>query len=168
LRASYKSVHQAREILAVHPRHPQARLLLGQAARLGGHTQAALTVLGPLARELPHSGAVLLELGIALGEAGRLGEAVVALEAASGGQPDSPEAWRVLADHMDAPGDARAVDDARARLRRYPDAQQLLERCLELAPSFHAARYNYAVVLNRQARAAEALAQIEPLAAAAA
>ena len=48
------------------------------------------------------------------------------------------------------------------RLRRYQDAQQLLERCLELAPSFDAARHNYAVVLNRQAKPAAALFTCAP------
>ncbi len=37
-----------------------------------------------------------------------------------------------------------------ARLERYQDAQNLLERCLELAPGFAAARRNYATVLHRQ------------------
>ena len=37
----------------------------------------------------------------------------------------------------------------------------LLERCLELAPSFDAARHNYAVVLHRQGKAAAALPQVE-------
>ena len=50
-----------------------------------------------------------------------------------------------------------------ARLRRYADAQTLLERCLELAPSFDAARHNYATVLNRQGKATTALPQVEQL-----
>jgi predicted Zn-dependent protease len=50
-----------------------------------------------------------------------------------------------------------------ARLRRYQDAQQLLERCLELAPSFDAARHNYAMVLNRQGKGAQAFMQVEQL-----
>ncbi|MBV9345626.1 MAG: sulfotransferase [Gammaproteobacteria bacterium] len=49
------------------------------------------------------------------------------------------------------------------RLRRYQDAQQLLERCLELAPGFDAARANYAGVLLRQGNAPAALAQAEQL-----
>ncbi len=57
----------------------------------------------------------------------------------------------------------RMLAEVAARLRRYADAQTLLERCLALAPSFDAARHNYAVVLNRQAKAAAALAQIERL-----
>jgi tetratricopeptide (TPR) repeat protein len=50
-----------------------------------------------------------------------------------------------------------------ARLKRYPEAQALLERCLELAPSFEGARHNYAVVLNREGKAAQALPQVEQL-----
>ena len=51
-----------------------------------------------------------------------------------------------------------------ARLGRYDDAETLLARCLELAPGFTAARHNYAIVLHRQGKPAEALAQIEPAA----
>lgn len=50
-----------------------------------------------------------------------------------------------------------------ARLGRFEDAEKLLSRCLELAPSFTAARHNYALVLHRQSKAAEALAQIDLL-----
>ena len=57
----------------------------------------------------------------------------------------------------------RMLSEVAARLRRYADAQTLLERCLELAPSFDGARQNYAVVLNRQSKAAAALSQIELL-----
>ncbi len=49
------------------------------------------------------------------------------------------------------------------RLRRYADAEELLERCLKLAPSFDAARHNYAVVLNRQAKPAAALPHVDQL-----
>src|ERR1700691_994178 len=57
----------------------------------------------------------------------------------------------------------RMLAEVAARLRRYSDAQALLERCLELSPSFDAARHNYAVVLNRQGKAALALSQVETL-----
>ncbi len=57
----------------------------------------------------------------------------------------------------------RMLAEVAARLRRYVDAQELLERCLALAPAFDAARYNYAVVLNRQVQPAAALAQVEQL-----
>ncbi len=173
-------------------------------------------MLEPLAREQPRSAAVYLELGVARGEAGRAREAVAAFCHALQLQPDSPDAWRLLADQRDAAGDHSGADQARAhyikaatrdprltqaaaalvenrlpvaeaqlrahlqahptdvaalrmlaevaaRLRRYLDAQGLLERCLELAPSFDAARHNYATVLNRQGKAAAALLQVERL-----
>jgi len=57
----------------------------------------------------------------------------------------------------------RMLAEAGTRLGRYGDVEKLLARCLELAPSFTPARYNYAIVLYRQNRAAEALPQIEAL-----
>jgi tetratricopeptide (TPR) repeat protein len=57
----------------------------------------------------------------------------------------------------------RMLAEVAGRLRRYADAEELLERCLDLAPSFDAARHNYAVVLNRQARPEAALTQVERL-----
>jgi tetratricopeptide (TPR) repeat protein len=43
------------------------------------------------------------------------------------------------------------------------DAERLLVRCLELAPTFAAARYNYATLLHRRNKAAEALVEAERL-----
>ena len=90
----------------------------------------------------------------------RLMEAAAALVA-----NDLPVAEALLRTHLKAyPTDVaalRMLAEVAARLRRYPDAQTLLERCLELAPSFDAARHNYAVVLNREGKAAAALPQIE-------
>ena len=57
----------------------------------------------------------------------------------------------------------RMLAEVAARLRRYLDAQGLLEKCLELSPSFDAARHNYAVVLNRQGKAEAALRQVDLL-----
>jgi len=148
--------------------------------------------------------------------AGRGEQATQSLRRATQLKPDSTDAWRSLADELDAAGDPSGADHARARylraatkdprlmeaaaalvennlpiaesrlrahlamyptdiaalrmlaevaarLRRYIDAQTLLEHCLQLAPSFDAARHNYAVVLNRQGKAAAALSQIERL-----
>ncbi|MGO9426111.1 MAG: tetratricopeptide repeat-containing sulfotransferase family protein [Steroidobacteraceae bacterium] len=210
------AAQQAREILSVSPGHPIARLILGAAHRRLGRALAALEVLEPLAKEQPSASAAHLELGIARSEAGRGRDAVVALRRAVQLQPASVDAWRLLADTLDAEGDAGGADQARAhyikaatkdprlleaatalvennlplaeahlrthlathptdvaalrmlaevagRLREYADAQVLLERCLDLAPSFDAARHNYAVVLNRQAKPAAALPQAEQL-----
>jgi predicted Zn-dependent protease len=210
------AAEQAGEILKAFPGHPRARLILGAAYRIGGQNQRALDVLEPLGREQPHAAPVHLELAVARSEAGRVDEAIASLRRALQLKPDSPDAWRLLADQLDQIGDAAGADEARARhlkaatrdprllqaaaalvanelpqaesrlrshltshptdiaalrmlaevaarLRRYDDAQELLERCLQLSPSFDAARHNYAVVLNRQGKAAAALPQVEAL-----
>ena len=57
----------------------------------------------------------------------------------------------------------RMLAEVAARLKRYSDAQVLLERALELAPSFLPARHNYAVILHRQRKPGRALAQVQKL-----
>ncbi len=54
----------------------------------------------------------------------------------------------------------RMLAETGARLGHYEDAEKLLARCMELAPGFDAARHNYATVLYRQNKPAEALAQV--------
>src|ERR1700686_3971995 len=210
------AAEKASEILKAVPGHPHARLILGAAHRLTGRADLAVRILEPLCREQPRSAPAHLELGIALGEAGRAGEALASLRRAVQVKPDFADAWRLLADHLDLAGDSSGADQARARylgaatkdprlmeaaallvanelphadarlrshlaqhptdvaalrmlaevaarLRRYADAQALLERCLELSPSFDGARHNYAVVLNRQGKAAAALPQVDVL-----
>jgi len=78
-----------------------------------------------------------------------------------------PEAETLLRAHLkQAPTDVAAIRmlaEVAARLGRDDDAELLLARCLELAPGFHAARQNHALVLNRSHRPVEALAEIELL-----
>src|SRR5688572_9732537 len=57
----------------------------------------------------------------------------------------------------------RMLAEVAARLHRYPDAEVLLERALDLAPSFVPARHNYAVILHRQRKPGAALAHIDKL-----
>ena len=210
------AAEQAREVLNVDPAHPTARLILGAAQRRSGRASQALDVLEPLGRELPQAAPVHLELGVARAEAGHLREAIAALRRAVQLQPTSADGWRILADYLEADGDASGAGDARlryvaaaahdprlkepaaalmqnnlpladrrlrahlgayptdvaalrmlaevaGRLRKYAEAQELLERCLALAPNFDAARQNYAGVLNRQAKPAAALPEVERL-----
>jgi tetratricopeptide (TPR) repeat protein len=80
---------------------------------------------------------------------------------------DLPQADARLRAHLSAfPTDVaalRMLAEVAGRLRRYADAIELLEKCLRLAPSFDAARHNYAVVLNRAAKPAAALPEVERL-----
>jgi predicted Zn-dependent protease len=109
------AAEQANEVLKVVPGHPLARLILGAARRIAGDPATALTVLEPLAREQPAWAPAQLELGVALGEAKRGPEAIAALRRATQLKADLPDAWRLLADHLEVSGDAQGADDARAR-----------------------------------------------------
>ena len=109
------AAEQASEILKAVPTHPRARLILGAARRIAGKTQLALDILEPLAAEQAHFAPAHLELGIARGEAGRCREAIASLRRAVTLQPGSTDGWRVLADYLDADGDAAGADEARAR-----------------------------------------------------
>jgi predicted Zn-dependent protease len=78
-----------------------------------------------------------------------------------------PQAELLLREHLKKyPTDVAAIRmfaEVAGRLRRYQDAENLLARCLELAPGFNAARYNYAMALYRQNKSVAALQQIDIL-----
>ncbi len=78
-----------------------------------------------------------------------------------------PVAERLLRSFlMDDPTDVAAIRmlaEVAARLGLYEEAEKLLARAVELAPSFDAAQFNYAIVLHRQGRPVEALAEIDAL-----
>jgi tetratricopeptide (TPR) repeat protein len=57
----------------------------------------------------------------------------------------------------------RMLAEIAARIGRYGDAENLLTRCLELAPGFKAARHNFASILHRNNKPVEALAQVDQL-----
>lgn len=57
----------------------------------------------------------------------------------------------------------RMLAEVAARLGRNVDAEALLERCIELAPSFTAARHQWAIILHRQNKVSEALREIDHL-----
>ena len=80
---------------------------------------------------------------------------------------DIPAAERTLKGYLkQSPTDVAAIRmlaEVAIRLNRLDDAMHLLERCLELAPGFSAARYNYAVLLHRRNDAAGSLREIEAL-----
>lgn len=83
---------------------------------------------------------------------------------------DLPQAEARLRQRLrERPTDAAAIRlmaELAARIGRLGDSEKLLRRALELAPGFLAARANLATVLNRQHRYAEAIAELDRLAAA--
>lgn len=90
---------------------------------------------------------VLVGAALAL-RGGRLAEAERTLRARLKAFPTDVPAIRMLA-------------EVAAQLGRYDDSVLLLERTLELSPGFDAARYHYALVLQRLSRSSAALAEID-------
>jgi len=78
-----------------------------------------------------------------------------------------PDAETLLREHLQrVPTDVaamRMLAEVTARIGNNEHALQLLENCLQLAPSFHAARYNYALMLHRSNRPEQALVEIDRL-----
>jgi tetratricopeptide (TPR) repeat protein len=176
------AAEQATEILKVMPDQPNALALKGLALGRLGEGDAAIETLRRAVQLKP-----------ALPEAWRaLGDHYTALEmreAADGAYAQAirhsthdpklmgaalalvenriPEAELALREHLKRhPTDVAAIRmlaEVAARIGRYVDAENLLSRCLELAPGFAAARHNYAMVLHRQNKPAAALAQVERL-----
>jgi len=128
------AAEQATEILAVVPGHPAAMLLLGMAHRRLQRVDEALSTLQPLAAAQPRWATAQLELGLALGDAGRGGEAVEALRLAVRLQPTLADAWRALGDHLHALGDTASADQAYANhVRNSTRDPRLMEPALALA-----------------------------------
>jgi len=172
------AAEQACEILKVVPRQPEALRILGLARAAAGDVEGsidALTRAVSLRPDLPDAWLALADQLRARGDAQGADRAYAHYIKAATRDPRLmgaaaalcenriPEAEARLRAHLGQhPTDVaalRMLAEVAARLLRYSDAQRLLERCLELAPSFDAARHNYATVLNRQGRSAEALAQ---------
>jgi len=147
------AVEQLREILKVAPQEAGARALLGSAYRTLGDR---LTVEGNRA-----------EADRAYGESIRASVSdprlIQAASALCAGQ--LPVAERLLREHLkQQPTDVvaiRMLAEVAARIGRHGDAENLLRRALELAPGFEAARHNYAIILFRQQKMAEALGEID-------
>ena len=82
-------------------------------------------------------------------------------------QDDLNAAERLLrARLLDQPTDVPAIRmmaELAARLGRYPDAEKLLDRALELAPDFHSARANLVTVLHRQSKFVRARVEADRL-----
>lgn len=113
------AAEQAEEILKAVPQHPSALLILAAAKRRLGDAAGALAILEPVAASHGQHAIVQYELGLALGALRRGGEAVAALRRAVELKPDLGDAWRALADHLHAIGDADAADEAYAKHLRF-------------------------------------------------
>ena len=176
----------ARRILAplamAQPRSAHTHFELGLALADLGERAGALAALRQataLKRDMPEAwralGDQLSQAGDAVGADRAYAEQIrasvsdPALMAAADAMCDDrlAVAEHLLRDHLRAhPTDVaamRLLAETGTRLGRYGDAEALLDHCLDLAPSFSGARYNLAIVLYRQQKAAKAVVQIERL-----
>ncbi len=174
------AAEQASEILRTFPGEPNATLILGIAERAGGNPDGALAALAPLVVKQPRWAAARYELGVTLSELGQGDAAVAELKQAVELNPEFPDAWRALADHLTAIGDEAAADAARARFlrtstrdprlltagvalceNRIPEAEALLRRHLQEHPTDIAALRMLAEVAARIGRYADAQLLLE-------
>ena len=139
---------QAREILRASPRNADAYRLLGAALRRTGDAGEA-------------ERAELDAIAASVGDPALMRAAEALLD------NDLPAAERLLRPRLaEKPTDVAAIRmmaELAGRLGRYPDAERLLRRALELAPGFAPARANLATVLYKQNRPAEAIAELDRL-----
>jgi tetratricopeptide (TPR) repeat protein len=174
------AAEQAGEILKVAPLHPPAMLLLGVARRTSGDTQGALEVFQSLVTNQPNWAVAHYDLGLALSDANQPGAALSAWRRAVALKPNLPDAWRAIADHLTAIGDADGADAAYAqhikasthdpRLLvaasalvdgRIPQAELLLRNHLKQYPNDVAALRMLAEVAARLGRNTDAEALLE-------
>jgi tetratricopeptide (TPR) repeat protein len=177
-----RAVQILEELASKQPRWAMAQAELGIAlgrARRGEEAVAALKRAVALKPDLPQAWRALGDHLTAMDDADGADAAYAAHIRHSTRDPDLlaaatalnenriPQAEALLREHLVRnPTDVAAIRmlaEVAARLGRNEDARHLLERCLELAPGFHAARQNYALVLNRDNRPAQALAQLDAL-----
>jgi tetratricopeptide (TPR) repeat protein len=181
-RAPQLALEQAREILRIVPRQPDATILLARAQCVLGDQEEAIATLRRAATAHADDARIWQRLADMLHSRGdgegadqahaeavrasvRDPELMRAARALRAGQLNDAET-RLRARLEIFPTDVaalRMLAELAAQIGRYDDAIGLLERVLELHPSFDAARHSYALLLQRQNRAADALAQIERL-----
>ncbi len=169
-------------LAGAQPRHASTQHEYALALSAAGQPAAALVPLRQalvLHPELPDAWRLLGDLYTATGEAAAADAAYARHIRAATRDPRLqvpalalcenriPEAEALLRRHLKAfPTDVAAIRmlaEVAARLGRNRDAGHLLERCLELAPGFDAARHNYAIILNRQNQPAAALQHLDAL-----
>ena len=161
---------------------PSVWLELGLTRAAHGDTQGAIDALKKATRLNPEFGEAWATLGeqyALIGDDARAAEATAQQLRVATKDPRLLEAAKAMCDNRLAVAERllrdflkaepaniaalRMLAEIGARLGRYGDSEILLGRCLELAPNFTAARHNYAIVLHRQNKSEEAIAQIEIL-----
>ena len=143
-----EAINALKRTVALKPDHPEAWRYLGDHLMATGDTEAAD---GAYARHVRCS----------------TRDPALQQAAAAMVNDDVAAAERLLKAHLtDAPTDVPAIRmlaEVAVRCGRDDEAVKLLSRCLELAPSFAAARFNYAMLLHRHNDSAAAIVELEKL-----
>lgn len=169
-------------LVAAQPNWAIAHYELGLALGARGRGEAAVGALRralALKKDLPDAWRALGDHLTAMGDAQGADEAYAQHIKFSTSDPRLLEAAAALGENKIAPAEAllrehlkqhptdvaamRMLAEVAGRLGRYRDAELLLARALELAPSFLPARHNYAFVLHRAGKSAQALAEADLL-----
>jgi tetratricopeptide (TPR) repeat protein len=112
------AARHASAVLASHPGHDAATLLLTTACRRLGNSSSALDIIAALAEAQPASALVQLELGRTYAASGRSSEAKTALERAVELDSGLADAWRELSEQRLLAAETASADAAYARYRR--------------------------------------------------
>jgi tetratricopeptide (TPR) repeat protein len=112
------AARHASAVLANHPGHDAATLLLTTACRRLGDSSSALGIIEALAKAQPASALVQLELGRTLAAAGRSGEARTALERALELDGSLADGWRELSRQRLLADETASADAAYTQYRR--------------------------------------------------
>ncbi len=168
--------------LMLDARHRGVRNALGVLRLESGDVAGAISLLKPLARDVPDAAGVQLNLGNALVAAGRANEAIAPLKRATALDPNSALAWygyaralqtagraadavhayRVVLQHAPAHVESRAsIAAAHNFLDEYVEAEREAREAIRLMPSHAGAHLNLSVALLAQHRWAEGWAEYE-------
>jgi len=143
-----EAIDALRRAVAIDPKHATCWLALGHQLEAAGDQQGSQQAY-QRHFELSTRHPELVE-AVRLMSSGKLGKAERIVRDLLKRFPTDVSAIRVLA-------------DIGVRLGQLQDAANLLHRCLELAPDFHAARLSYARVLLRTQRPQEAMHEVDRL-----
>jgi tetratricopeptide (TPR) repeat protein len=142
------AISALRRAIAIDPKHIRSWQSLGHQLAVAGDQEGSRQAF-QRHFELTTRHPELVEAGKLLSE-GKLGKAERIVRDLLKKYPADVSAVRVLA-------------DIGVKLGQLEDASHLLERCLELAPEFHAARHSYAMVLMRRQKPDAAIHETEKL-----
>jgi tetratricopeptide (TPR) repeat protein len=148
IQAGLPAIAALERAVALRPNMPDAWRTLGDQLTVAGDLQRADAAYAQHLKASTHDPR-LMSAAAALVE-NRIAQAEMQLKTHLKQFPTDVAAIRMLA-------------EVAARIGRNRDAEVLLERCLELMPSFHAARHQYAIVLQRQNKVVAALREIAHL-----